>query len=191
MRDAAAGRAAEALHAAGDPAGRGERDRSGLAADEGQPPLHPGLQRAGGRQRAADRARRGDHHRRRRLLAPATDDRRPRSASSSRPGETEQADGRGRRRAVLERAAHGRRHRRARDPGADPAGLRQTQRRATRLDRRAVLIHAARARDRARRGAVPKTTTDRSSRSSVTPNTTASSTASTERGRPPCAPSGD
>jgi transposase len=40
----------------------GEPHRPGLAADEGQPPLHPGLQRAGGRQRAADRARRRDHY---------------------------------------------------------------------------------------------------------------------------------
>ena len=31
------------------PARRGEPHRPGLAADEGQPPLHPGLQRAGGR----------------------------------------------------------------------------------------------------------------------------------------------
>ena len=80
------GRPAEALHAARDPGRRGERDRPGLAADEGQPPLHPGLQRPGGRQRAADRARGGDHHRRRRLLTPTTDDRQPRSTSSRQAG---------------------------------------------------------------------------------------------------------
>ena len=89
---AAAGRDPEAVLAAGDPAGRGERDRPGLAADEGQPPLHPGLQRAGGRQRAADRDRGGDHRRRRRLLAPATDARPPRSTSSRRPGSTDKPE---------------------------------------------------------------------------------------------------
>ena len=46
----------------------------------------------------------------------------------------------GRGRAVLERAAHGRCHRRSRDPGADPTGLRQTQRRTARLDRRALSL---------------------------------------------------
>jgi hypothetical protein len=34
---------AQALHPVRDSAGRGEPDRPGLAADEGQPPLHPGL----------------------------------------------------------------------------------------------------------------------------------------------------
>jgi hypothetical protein len=40
-----------------------------------------------------------------------------------------------------------------------PTRLRQTQRRAAGLDRRPVLVHAARARDRARQAAVPQTTT--------------------------------
>lgn len=44
------------------------------------------------------------------------------------------------------------------DPGADPTRLRQTQRRTTRLDRRPILTHAARARDRPRQAAVPQTT---------------------------------
>lgn len=48
---------------------------------------------------------------------------------------------------------------RARHPGGDPARLGQTQRRATLLDRRPVLIHATGARDRPREGAVPQTTT--------------------------------
>ena len=65
-------------------------------------------------------------------------------------GDRRHAHHRGRGRAVLERAAHRRCHLRARDPGADPTGLRQTQRRATWLDRRAVLVHAPCARDRSR-----------------------------------------
>ena len=93
-------------------------------------------------------------------------------------------------RAVLERAAHGRRHRRARDPGADPAGLRQTQRRTARLDRRAVRVHAPSARDRPRPRDCTENVRQRSSRCSVTPSTTANSPASTAEAAPPCGPSG-
>ena len=67
-----------------------------------------------------------------------------------------------------------------RDPGADPAGLRQTQRRAARLDRRALFVHAP--------GLQPTTAArptendrNRSSRCSVTPSTTANSPVSPKR----------
>ena len=93
-------------------------------------------------------------------------------------------------RAVLERAAHGRRHRRARDPGTDPAGLRQTQRRTARLDRRALRVHAPGVRDRPRPRDSTENVRQRSSRCSGIPNTTANSPASTDAAGPPCGRSG-
>ena len=94
----------------------------------------------------ADRARRRDHHQPDRLVTAATDARdRDRRTPAGRCHR--QADGRCRRRPVLERAAHRPRRRRARVPGADPARRRQTAGRTTWLDRRPVRVHAARARN--------------------------------------------
>ena len=50
------------------PAGKGQRDRPRLASDPDRLRVRAGLQRAGRGQRAADRARRGDHQRLDRLL---------------------------------------------------------------------------------------------------------------------------
>ncbi len=72
---------------------------------------------------------------------------------------------------------------RPRDPGADPARRRQTQRRAARLDRRPLLLHAH---EFSRPNSATSSTENdkqRSSRCSVTPNTTGKFTSSTDRGR--------
>ena len=70
------------------PQGRVNVDRSGLEGRQGPARLDPGLQRAGGHQRAADRPGRRDRDRRRRLRAPRTDARRRPTRTRRTPAST-------------------------------------------------------------------------------------------------------
>ena len=103
----AAGRPGGAVSAARGAGRQGERDRPGLTADPDRVRVRSGLQRAGRGQRAADRARRGDHQRLDRLLTARSDGHRDPGRVGAR-GDRSLPEGGRRRRRLLERAAHGR-----------------------------------------------------------------------------------
>ena len=184
------GRPPESASAAGGARGQGERDRPGLAADPGRVRVRAGIQRPDRGQRAADRAGGRDHQPVDRLLAAVADGRRrPPASSVGRASISELLE------AVAADAGYWNEQQMdevvadrhipvlvAPDKGSRDTPKRWLNERPRQLDANGARAQTTVASD-------TRNENRRSSRSTVTPNTTRGSSASTDEAGSRCAPS--